>query len=189
MISFFSQLLLVLAILYSQHSFAQPYDTISFPHPYEHEAQIGLLDGKLYKGPLVDTKDSSVIISAINKNDSIFEIQAKDIEFIKVFRSDFERHSTSGLIVLAAGGTAFFTTLNYWQNRKDELRFENSEWLISGLATLVVMPLAGLISNAVYLYPRENYIISGSQAEFNKVFNELKAYSFWTYLTAKRDES
>lgn len=178
-------MLFLLALVYSCEIQAQEYDTISFPHRYAHETHIILLDGKVFKGPLVDAMDSSIIVSAENKGDSIFEIHSMDILSIKVFRSNFERSTTTNLIVLGAGGAAFFTSLNYFGNRKDDLRFKNSEWLISGIATLVVMPIAALISNAVYLSPREKYSINGDQNNFQKAFPELSAYSFWTYLSSK----
>ncbi len=167
---------------------AQQYDTISLPHPYTHEAQIRLIDGGFVKGPLIDSKESSVFISATNKEDSVIEIKAGNIDFIKVFRSDFERSSTRKLVIVTSGGIAFFSSLNYFQKRIEDLRFENSEWLISGIATLVVMPVAALISNAIYLSPRENYKISGSQENFSKFYPELKAYSYWTYISSKKSK-
>lgn len=183
--SIFKLPLLLFALLFCTNLKAQQYDTISFPHSYIHEAHILLLNGKLFKGPLVDTKDGSVVFSASNHGDSIFEFRADQIQLIKVFRSNFERRSTSKLIVLGSGALGFFSTLNYLGNRREDLRFKNSEWLISGIATLVVMPIAALLSDAAYLAPREEYVIEGKIENFRKNQAELKAYSFWTYLTSK----
>lgn len=181
------KILLLSALFFCFITKAQVYDTISFPHSYTHESHITLLDGRVFKGPLVDTKDSTIIISDQNRGDSIFEITAREIEMIQVFRSNFERTTTNKLIVFSVGATTFFSTLSYLGDRKEDLKFKNSEWLMSGIATLVAMPLAALISNAVYHAPREKYLILGDPLNFKKIYPELKAYSYWTYLSSKEN--
>lgn len=146
------------------------------------------MDGRVFIGPLVDAKDSSVIIANQNGGDSILEFSAREIEMIKVFRSNFERTTTNKLIVFSVGAITFFSALSYLGDQKEDLKFKNSEWLISGIATLVAMPLAALISDAVYHSPREKYLIDGDPINFKKIYPELKAYSYWTYLSSKKNK-
>ena len=180
--SSFLKVLFFCGLLLPTSTSAQVYDTITLPHRYAHHCEISLIDGRVFSGPLIDANDSSLFISAFEKKDSVIEFQSYEIDMIKLFRSDFERSATNKLILFGAGGISFFTTLNILRNRKEELNFKNSEWLISGIASLVAMPLAAVISNAIYTSPREFYQIEASPENFHKHFLELKAYSLWTYL-------
>lgn len=169
-------------------AYSQPYDTLSLPHRYSHDVKLEMLDGRQYEGPLIDVNDSTIILLAPDFSDTIEFVSVREIERIKLYRSDFERSATTKLVVLSTGAASFFVALKYYRDRREQLRFQNSEWLLSGMVALISMPLASVISNKIYNIPREKYPINGNPETFRHYKDELKAYAFWTYRLLEKSD-
>lgn len=176
--------LLIVFIIPSLFVFGQSYDTLSLGHSYEHKIEVLMLDGLSHKGSLIDANDTAIIIGKNKQEVQVYFLPYQEIQEIKLYRSNFERTSTTNIVIVGTGAASFFVVLKYYRDRRETLKFKNSEWLFAGFGALLSMPVAGLISSKIYSLPRERYYIDGNLEEFDKILPELKAYAIWPYLVS-----
>ena len=176
--------LLILALLSNFYllSYAQPYDTLSMELYDKHRVWIEDMAGDIHKAYLIDVNDTALVLFSGEEEDSVYYFSVINIMKLKIYRSDFDRKSIMVIMVYGIGAAAFFSAFNFYRRNPEKLKFEDTEWLMASIATLVAMPLAGVLSYNIDKIARERYRLEGNLKLYKQHLAEIRSYCVWQHI-------
>ncbi len=158
------------------------YDTLHYEHYDLHDVRVWMPNGRRFNGLLIDVLDTGIVVhpNYLDGNEVIF-IPSAELMKLNIYRSDFDRITTMKIFVYGLSAATFFFTVEHYEHHPNE-NLRQSKVLLGVLATLVSLPVSGLISSQIDRFARESYKLNGDTEKYKEHQVEIASYALWKHL-------